>query len=223
MKQLSFLCEKNGISVTALCKEITGSSGNLSTWKNGNIRTDYLIKIADRFNCSVDYLLDSAEAQPPQNILSAGQLHDFFIMLPDCIRIRAKNWIIYQSERNCKPLNRLVNHLYLDTGKDVITEEGITAWLNDDENNDAFVLQYEFIESNLASVFKYIGVSTSDFIEAVLFELRQLIKNCTVSDFELLNRFNKLDAAGKSEVEVAIKAQEARINSTSKQDGSTLA
>ena len=50
------LCKENGTSVTALCREITGSSGNLATWKKGNIRKEYLIKIAERFDIPVGYL-----------------------------------------------------------------------------------------------------------------------------------------------------------------------
>lgn len=56
-ERIQELCRKNGTNITSLCKEITGSSGNLPTWKNGNIRNDYLIKIADYFNVSTDYLL----------------------------------------------------------------------------------------------------------------------------------------------------------------------
>ena len=55
------LCKENGTSVTALCKMVTGSSGNLPTWKKGNIRNDYLLKIAQYFNVSTDFLLGRDE------------------------------------------------------------------------------------------------------------------------------------------------------------------
>ena len=51
------LCKKNGITPTALCVRITGSKGNLSTWKKGNIRSDYLVAIASMFDTTTDYLL----------------------------------------------------------------------------------------------------------------------------------------------------------------------
>jgi len=51
------LCKKNGTTPTTVCEEITGSRGNLPTWKKGHVRSDYLIKIARRFNVSTDYLL----------------------------------------------------------------------------------------------------------------------------------------------------------------------
>ena len=51
------LCSKKGISPTKLCTEITGSKGNLPTWQKGNITPTSLIKIADYFDVSTDYLL----------------------------------------------------------------------------------------------------------------------------------------------------------------------
>lgn len=62
--RLQDICKANGTTPTALCKIITGSSGNLATWKKGNIRADYLQKIADYFNVSVDYLLTGAKETP---------------------------------------------------------------------------------------------------------------------------------------------------------------
>ena len=51
------LCIKNGISITYLCEHVTGSKGNLQTWKKDNIKPTSLKKIADYFDVSVDYLL----------------------------------------------------------------------------------------------------------------------------------------------------------------------
>lgn len=56
-ERLKRICREKNITPTVLCTKITGSPGNLATWKKGNIRTDYLIKIADYFGLSVDYLL----------------------------------------------------------------------------------------------------------------------------------------------------------------------
>ena len=55
------LCKEKGISPTSLCVQITGSRGNLPTWKKGNINPVSLTKIADYFNVSVDYLLGRTE------------------------------------------------------------------------------------------------------------------------------------------------------------------
>lgn len=57
IERLNEICEKKGISITALCKEITGSSGNLPTWKKDRIRSDWLREICIKFNISSDYLL----------------------------------------------------------------------------------------------------------------------------------------------------------------------
>lgn len=59
------LCEKNGTNITALCKEITGSTGNYNTWKKNHVRSDYLIKIAQKFNVSADYLLGLTDDSTP--------------------------------------------------------------------------------------------------------------------------------------------------------------
>ncbi|MBD5142836.1 MAG: helix-turn-helix transcriptional regulator [Ruminococcus sp.] len=56
-ERLKKLCELKGISITALCLKITGSRGNLSTWKKGNINSNYLKKISDYFGVSADYIL----------------------------------------------------------------------------------------------------------------------------------------------------------------------
>lgn len=55
--RLKRLCDERGTTVTKLCEIVTGSSGNLATWKKGYMRSDYLLKVAQYFNVSVDYLL----------------------------------------------------------------------------------------------------------------------------------------------------------------------
>ena len=64
-ERIRILCVENGLTVTELCKQLTGSSGNLPTWKKGNIKADTLCKIADYFNVSVDYLVGRAEEPAP--------------------------------------------------------------------------------------------------------------------------------------------------------------
>ncbi|MDE6551255.1 MAG: helix-turn-helix domain-containing protein [Clostridia bacterium] len=56
-EKLSLECKKRGISITALCAEITGSSGNLVTWKKGKIYSNDLLAIKDKLNISVDDIL----------------------------------------------------------------------------------------------------------------------------------------------------------------------
>ena len=58
---LEQLCNERGVAITKLCKDVTGSSGNLSTWKKGYLRSDYLKKVAEILNVSADYLLGRTE------------------------------------------------------------------------------------------------------------------------------------------------------------------
>ena len=58
---LKSLCLERGINVTELCKQVTGNSGNIATWKKGYMRSDYLKKAAEILNVSADYLLGRTE------------------------------------------------------------------------------------------------------------------------------------------------------------------
>lgn len=58
IEKINALCIQNGTNLTALCKEITGSSGNLPTWKKDHIRPEWLRQICLKFNISSNYLLE---------------------------------------------------------------------------------------------------------------------------------------------------------------------
>ncbi len=68
-ERIEKLCKQNGTTITALCKEITGSSGNLSTWKKDNIKPIWLISICKKFKVSADFILTGEEYSDEQNIL----------------------------------------------------------------------------------------------------------------------------------------------------------
>lgn len=59
------LCAIKGKSIAALCEEVTGSRGNLSTWKKGYMRSDYLAKFADALGVSTDCLLKRGKEESP--------------------------------------------------------------------------------------------------------------------------------------------------------------
>lgn len=62
------LCLKNNITPNALAKVLSFSSGSITTWKNGTVpHHDTLLKIADYFNVSVDYLLGKTEVSEADN------------------------------------------------------------------------------------------------------------------------------------------------------------
>jgi len=65
-ERISDLCKANGTSISKLCNDVTGSLGNTSTWKKGNVRNDYLIEIAERLNVSADYILGRTDDPSPQ-------------------------------------------------------------------------------------------------------------------------------------------------------------
>lgn len=69
-ERIENLCKNHNTTITALCKEITGSSGNLPTWKKENFKNDSISKICIKFNVSADYLIFGKENQ---NNLSPDQ------------------------------------------------------------------------------------------------------------------------------------------------------
>lgn len=69
-ERIENLCKNHNTTITALCKEITGSSGNLPTWKKENFKNDSIAKICIKFNVSADYLIFGKENQ---NNLSPNQ------------------------------------------------------------------------------------------------------------------------------------------------------
>ena len=51
-------CSEKGIKITPLLAELGLSKGNISKWKSGTLPNgEILIKLANRLDCSVDYLL----------------------------------------------------------------------------------------------------------------------------------------------------------------------
>ena len=63
------LCNEIGKSPNAVAKELGISSGTVTTWKKESSRVPqdrYLLKIADYFNVSVDYLLGNTDIKNEQ-------------------------------------------------------------------------------------------------------------------------------------------------------------
>ena len=62
------LCRKKGLSVNAVAKALSISSGAVSEWKKGRTpHNSTLKKIADYFGVSVDFLLDRTNVQEEEN------------------------------------------------------------------------------------------------------------------------------------------------------------
>ncbi len=62
----SELCKKKGKTPTGVAIELNVSRATVNYWKNGNVpKQDTLIKIANYFNVSVDYLLGNEKQKKP--------------------------------------------------------------------------------------------------------------------------------------------------------------
>lgn len=61
-------CEKKGIKITNLLKELNISTSSGTAWKNGALPTgETLMKIKKRLNVSIDYLISGEEAEATEN------------------------------------------------------------------------------------------------------------------------------------------------------------
>ena len=107
------LCEKANIKPNPLAKQLGISSGVLNKWKNGGIpNSNSLVKIADYFSVSTDYLLgrtenfhNSNKEQSENNLSSDGQkLMDIYNSLSDDDKILLMAYGL-QLQRNMPILN----------------------------------------------------------------------------------------------------------------------
>lgn len=57
------ICDNYDTSISKLLDDYTSSRSAISAWKNGNINSDVIVQIADRFNISTDYLLGRSNEQ----------------------------------------------------------------------------------------------------------------------------------------------------------------
>ena len=72
-KKLQNLCSQKGTNISTLCREVTGSPGNLATWKKGYMRSDYLAKAADILDCTTDYLLDREQSNVTNTCITLSE------------------------------------------------------------------------------------------------------------------------------------------------------
>ena len=73
--RIEALCKKNKINVTALCKECDIPRASLSDLKCGRTKTlsfNTLIKIADYFNVSVDFISGKEDTTADDNALKVA-------------------------------------------------------------------------------------------------------------------------------------------------------
>ena len=62
----SLLCSQKGVSCSFVLQDLGLSTGNLKAWKDGRVpKQEILVKIAEYFGVSVDYLLGNTDIQTP--------------------------------------------------------------------------------------------------------------------------------------------------------------
>lgn len=89
---LNQLCKEKGVSITTVTSDpsVNLSHGCVTRWKNGSIPNgDALVKLADYFDVSVDYLLGREPITDPSDMANSQALGSFkegvhrFIREPD--------------------------------------------------------------------------------------------------------------------------------------------
>lgn len=80
VENIQKLCESSGISISALQKELSFSSGSIYKWDKNSPSVDKLCMVADYFNVSVDYLL-GRELITKEEYLAKKPDHNKYILL----------------------------------------------------------------------------------------------------------------------------------------------
>lgn len=96
------LCKAKGKSPNAVAKELSVSSGSVTSWKNGKVpHHGTLIKIADYFGVSVDYLLGKEEAGESEEM---KKIHELIGQLTEEEVQEAINYILFKrAQKNNRP------------------------------------------------------------------------------------------------------------------------
>lgn len=97
---LNIVCKKKGTSVTAIIKEIGLNPTSGTYWKKGSFPSgDILVKLSERLNVSIDYLLTGKEKSSKSDLtdLELELLEKFNMLLEiDKGRILGKMEEIYE-------------------------------------------------------------------------------------------------------------------------------
>ena len=96
------LCKRNGTTPTATVKALGFSAGSVTSWKNGKVpHHGTLIKIADYFGVSVDYLLGKEEAGESEEM---KKIHELIGQLTEEEVQEAINYILFKrAQKNNRP------------------------------------------------------------------------------------------------------------------------
>lgn len=70
------LCKENGTSIKQLEKELGFGNGIIARWSKSKPNYDRLLKVAERFNVSVEYLLGDEEQKKEPTTVSGSELDE---------------------------------------------------------------------------------------------------------------------------------------------------
>ena len=94
---LKSLCTEKGVRVTNVILELGMGTGNLSSWKSGNVpKGDTLSKLADYFCVSTDYLLGRTE------IRETGRSGT------EALDLSSEEWDLLRAYRGASPDDRAI-------------------------------------------------------------------------------------------------------------------
>ena len=102
-ERIEQLCKQNGTSITRICEEITGSKGNLATWKKNNIRPEHLVQIAALFDITIDFLITG------QNKNTVSEVRDG-IDEPVISKMSESEWKAILYQMNETEIDELLNY-----------------------------------------------------------------------------------------------------------------
>ena len=98
------IAKQKGYTNKSLCELLGKNSSYISDWKKGKSKpkADEILLLANKFNCSVDYLLgrDTTETGPntstaaPQLIIQYGEILKYISSLPPDEQLEAKKYFL---------------------------------------------------------------------------------------------------------------------------------
>lgn len=117
--RLKELCDKKGVSLTNVVKELHMSTGNLSKWKNGNVpKSDTISALAEYFGVSSDYLL---------GVESLKEKTMTILDNPDLTLTADEKWFILKLRQLDKEGRTVVEGTLVSEVRRVENEKGKTA------------------------------------------------------------------------------------------------
>ena len=99
---LARIADKQGMTLTQLCEQLTGGQSELELWKRGYISAEHLIKISRLWNCSTDYILRIMEINLSKSDEMTQNLVSKYKTLTFDQKISVLNYIISLENENTR-------------------------------------------------------------------------------------------------------------------------